>query len=181
MASLANLVDETNGRFWAQTGHKKGRKLDMSDPTDRAMAKVWLAIYAAVRGHRENALREAQRLYGETFTPHMLVFERPDGSRRQATFASRGRLDTQYNWHVNQIDTYRYIAAFDFTQNTTGPVYDSFSPYAYEWEARQLTAVGASPWYTTSQPSPSRYAPSQASSALRRRPSGPWRPRPRPY
>ena len=181
MASLANLVNETNGRFWTQTGHKTGRRLDMSDPTDRAMSKVWLSIYANVRGHRERALAEARRIYGETFTPHMLVFERPYGSRGQATFENRRALDAQYAWAVNQIDTYQYIAAFDFTQNTNGPIYDSFSPYAYEWETRHRTAVSAWPWYPNPADRPGQYTPSQASNALRRRPSGPWRPRPRPY
>lgn len=176
MASLANLVNETNGRFWTQTGHKTGRRLDMSDPTDRAMSKVWLAIYAAVRGHRESALGEARRIYAETFTPHMIILERPDGSKGQATFASRGRLDVLYDWYVNQIDTYKYVAAFDFTQDTSGPIYDSFSPYAYEWEARHRTAVSSWPGYQAGQ---AGQAGQGGISALRRRPT-PGRPRPRP-
>ena len=180
MASLANLVNETNGRFWAQTGHKTGQRLNMSDPTDRAMSKVWLSIYAVVRGHRERALGEARRMYGETFTPHMLVFERPNGSQGQARFENRRALDARYAWAVNQIDTYKYIAAFDFTQDSSGPIYDSFSPYVSEWEARQLTAVGAWSWYQNPTGQLSQYT-GQPSSALRRRPSGPWRPRPRPY
>jgi len=129
-------------------------------------AKFWLSIYAAVRGHRESAQREARRMYGETFTPHVLIFERPDGSRGQATFANRTLLDAQYDWAVDQIDTYKYIAAFDLTQDPNGPIYDSFSPYAYDWEARQSITAGAWP---------------QAIGALRRRPQGPWRPPPRPY
>ena len=156
MASLANLVNETNGRFWWQTNYKIGQRLDMSDPKDRAMAKVWLSIYASVRNHRESAQREARRIYGESFTPQILVFERPDGSRGQATFPDRRRLDAQYDWSVNQIDTYRYIAAFDLAQDPNGPIADSFSPYAAEWDARQTMVVGAM-----------------------RRP-GPWGPRPRP-
>lgn len=48
-----NVLDrETNARFWAQTGYKVGDKLDMSIPADKAMAKVWLDIFAKVK--REN-------------------------------------------------------------------------------------------------------------------------------
>jgi hypothetical protein len=166
VASLANLVNETNGRFWAQTGHKRGQRLDMSDPNDRAMAKVWLTLYAAVLSYRDSVYREARRMYGESFTPNMLIFERPDGSRGHTTFANREHLDVQYNWAVDQIDTYKYIAAFDFTQDPNAPIHDSFSPYAYEWDRRQSITAGAWP---------------QAIGALRRRPQGPWRPPPRPY
>ena len=43
------LVQETNRRFWAQTGHKPGQRLDMTDPADRAMSKVWMQIFQTVR------------------------------------------------------------------------------------------------------------------------------------
>jgi hypothetical protein len=43
------LNQETNARFWAQTNYKPGKKLDMADPHDKAMAKVWKTIYAAVK------------------------------------------------------------------------------------------------------------------------------------
>ena len=39
---------ETDARFWSQTGYKSGQKLDMSIPTDRAMAQVWNTIHAKV-------------------------------------------------------------------------------------------------------------------------------------
>lgn len=42
------LNKETNARFWAQTGYKPGQKLDMKNPTDRAMSKVWLDIFHKV-------------------------------------------------------------------------------------------------------------------------------------
>ncbi len=43
------LNKETNARFWAQTNYKVGQKLDMSNPTDKAMSKVWLDINAKVK------------------------------------------------------------------------------------------------------------------------------------
>lgn len=49
----AVLDRETDARFWAQTGYKPGRKLDLSDPIDRSMAKVWVDIFAKVQ--REDA------------------------------------------------------------------------------------------------------------------------------
>jgi hypothetical protein len=42
------LDKETDARFWSQTGFKVGQKLDMTNPTDKAMAKVWADIYAKV-------------------------------------------------------------------------------------------------------------------------------------
>lgn len=43
------LNDETDSRFWAQTGYKPGQKLDPKNSADKAMAKVWLDIYAKVK------------------------------------------------------------------------------------------------------------------------------------
>ena len=43
------LMKEADARFWAQTDYKPGRKLDPSDPTDRAMSKTWLDVYAKVK------------------------------------------------------------------------------------------------------------------------------------
>ncbi len=47
--SLPTLLDkETDARFWAQTHYKIGRKLNRTEPTDRAMAKIWLDIRAKI-------------------------------------------------------------------------------------------------------------------------------------
>ncbi len=47
--SLPSLLDrEADARFWAQTHYKIGRKLNPSDRTDRAMAKIWRDIRAKV-------------------------------------------------------------------------------------------------------------------------------------
>src|SRR5207244_5915941 len=40
---------ETDARFWAQTGHKPHQKLDPNNPTDREMALVWKDIYRKVK------------------------------------------------------------------------------------------------------------------------------------
>ena len=47
--SKAVLDRETDARFWAQTHYRVGEKLNPADPTDRAMLKVWLDIYAKVK------------------------------------------------------------------------------------------------------------------------------------
>lgn len=43
------LDQETDARFWAQTGYKPGQKLDPQNPTDKAMASVWLDIFNKVK------------------------------------------------------------------------------------------------------------------------------------
>ena len=43
------LFRETDLRFWAQTHFKPGKKLDMSDPQDREMAKIWREIFRQVQ------------------------------------------------------------------------------------------------------------------------------------
>jgi hypothetical protein len=49
-ASSRSLLDkETDARFWAQTHYRVGRKLDPKDPTDKAMMRVWLDIFAKVK------------------------------------------------------------------------------------------------------------------------------------
>lgn len=47
--SLAELYAETDARFAAQTGYRPGHKLDPKDPSDKAMIKVWLDIFAKVK------------------------------------------------------------------------------------------------------------------------------------
>lgn len=49
MSDMSTLNQETNARFWAQTGYKPGHKLDDNDPSDRAMRKAWMDVYAKVR------------------------------------------------------------------------------------------------------------------------------------
>lgn len=47
---MASIVDqETDARFWAQTGYRPGQKLDPHDPHDAAMVPVWLNIQAKVK------------------------------------------------------------------------------------------------------------------------------------
>lgn len=53
-ASRDVLNQETDARFWAQTGYKVGQKLDPKNPTDASMAKVWLDIFHKVEA--ENAV-----------------------------------------------------------------------------------------------------------------------------
>jgi len=44
------LYDETDHRFWSQTGYSPGHKLDPHDSFDASMMPVWQAIYAKVLG-----------------------------------------------------------------------------------------------------------------------------------
>jgi hypothetical protein len=44
----ATLFKRVNRRFWARTNYKPGQRLDMADPNDRAMAKVWLRVLAEI-------------------------------------------------------------------------------------------------------------------------------------
>jgi hypothetical protein len=47
---MASKIDqETDARFWAQTGYKPGQKLDPKDPTDAKMVSVWKDIFAKVK------------------------------------------------------------------------------------------------------------------------------------
>jgi hypothetical protein len=52
---------------WARTNYKRGQKLDMDNPKDRAMAKVWLSILAELQQEEAvieevlSALREQSR------------------------------------------------------------------------------------------------------------------------
>ena len=43
------LFRETDLRFWNTTHYKPGKKLDMSDPQDREIAKVWREIFRQVQ------------------------------------------------------------------------------------------------------------------------------------
>jgi hypothetical protein len=47
---MASKIDqETDARFWSQSGYKPGQKLDPSDPTDAKMIPVWKDINAKVK------------------------------------------------------------------------------------------------------------------------------------
>jgi len=121
-----SLYQETNRRFWDQTGYKPGQKLDMSDPTDREMAKVWMDILGAVRGYRDRATVFARKLSAEMRLPYVFVAVKPDGTTHGTAFDSRNKLDVQYNWATDQPEMYQYAAAFDFT-TSRGPLRDQFS------------------------------------------------------
>jgi predicted flap endonuclease-1-like 5' DNA nuclease len=51
--SQKDLYNETDARFWAQTGYKPGQKLDKKDPRDAAMMSVWNQIFAQVKKDNE--------------------------------------------------------------------------------------------------------------------------------
>ena len=42
------LNQETNARFWAQTGYKPGQRLDPKNPLDKAKMPVWMDIFRKV-------------------------------------------------------------------------------------------------------------------------------------
>lgn len=46
--SQQKLFDETDARFWAQTGYKPQTPLDPNNPLDKKMIPTWSAIYAKV-------------------------------------------------------------------------------------------------------------------------------------
>lgn len=135
------LISATNETFWQLTQYKRGQKLDMSDPQDRAMSKTWLDIYAQIKGHRERATNLAKRVLNETVTPYILVVERSNGSLDHQTFERRANLDVQYTWLLDQPDYYTYAAMFDFTQNRNAPIADQFALAKRTFDAR------TSGWY----------------------------------
>lgn len=47
------LNQETDARFWAQTGYKPGQKLDPNNPTDKAMEPVWWHFYNTVKAEAD--------------------------------------------------------------------------------------------------------------------------------
>lgn len=127
MADPRVLIDATNQTFWRITNYKPGQKLDMSDPSDRAMSKKWLDIYAQIRGRRERATRLAQSTLNETKAPYVLVVEQRDGTFHPQTFHGRHNLDAQYAWLIDQPDYYTYAALFDFTAYRAAPIVDEFA------------------------------------------------------
>jgi len=127
MAEDQVLIRTTNQVFWEITKYKLGRRLDMSVPDDRRMAKTWMDVYRQVQGHRDRATQAAQRTQRETTAPYVLVVERRDGSVNPQGFQNRGELDVQYVWLLNQPEQYTYLAAFDFTQRRDAPLYDQFA------------------------------------------------------
>jgi len=127
MADDRVLINATNATFWEITKYKPGQKLDMSDPKDRAMAKIWMDVYAQIRGRRERATQLAQQALNETVTPYILVIEQRDGSLTHREFERRSNLDVQYSWLLDQPEYYTYLAMFDFTQNRDAPILDQFA------------------------------------------------------
>jgi len=69
-AAASMLDKETDARFWAQTGYKVGQKLDTSNPTDRAMAKIWTDIYNKVKS--EDAAGRLVLTYNHPVVEHHL-------------------------------------------------------------------------------------------------------------
>lgn len=45
MADRATLMKEANAKLWSHTGYKIGKPLDPKIPADKAMAKLWTAIF----------------------------------------------------------------------------------------------------------------------------------------
>lgn len=132
MADDRVLIDATNATFWQITQYKPGKRLVMSDPKDRAMSKAWLDIYAQIKSRRDRATQLARQVLIETatpstVTPHILIVEQRDGSLTHQLFPSRGNLDVQYNWVIDQPELYTYLAAFDFTKDEKAPIYDQFA------------------------------------------------------
>ena len=121
-----SLYQETNRRFWEQTGYKPGQKLDMSDPNDREMAKIWMDVLGAVRGYRERATVFARKLSAEMRLPYVFAAVKPDGAAHGTAFDSRNKLDVQYEWAIDQPELYEYVAAFDFAVSRA-PLRDQFS------------------------------------------------------
>jgi hypothetical protein len=137
------LINATNEAFWQHTRHKPGQQLDMSDPRDRAMSKTWLSFYEQIRGRRDRATSVARRTLNETVTPYILVTERRrDGSLIPQTFSTRGNLDVQYSWVVDQPEDYTYVAMFDFTKNRDAPIFDQFAIS----KRQQIAASGQYGW-----------------------------------
>jgi len=83
--SKAVLDRETDARFWAQTQYKSGQRLDPTDPTDRAMMRVWLDIFAKVQ--RED------RAGHLTLTYNHPVVERSLDDARLALHAAAAHLE----------------------------------------------------------------------------------------
>lgn len=59
--SLKDLYNETDARFWAQTGYKPGQKLNKNDPRDAAMMSVWNQIFGEIK--KQNAAGMLQLTY----------------------------------------------------------------------------------------------------------------------
>jgi hypothetical protein len=132
-----SLIDATNQTFWDITNYKRGQRLDMNDPQDRAMAERWRQIYAQVSEYRTNAWNRANQVLEESMKPGMqvqpyvlVIIDDSPGATGQViaqTFPRRANLDVQYQFDTDQVDKYTYAAAFDFTQKTDGPVADTFA------------------------------------------------------
>ena len=135
------LIDATNQTFWDITNYKVGQRLNINDPQDAAMAERWKEIFKRVLDYRTRAWNSANQVLeesmqsGRVVQPYVLVIiddspgspDRAPGQVIAQTFPRRTNLDVQYAWDIDQVDKYRYAAAFDFTQKTDGPIADAFS------------------------------------------------------
>lgn len=139
MADDRVLINATNATFWAITQYKPGQRLDMSDPKDREMAKVWMDVYGQIRSRRDRATSLAR----QAVSPYILVIEKRDGTLTHQEFERRANLDVQYTWLVDQPEYYTYLAMFDFTKNRVAPIIDQFALS----KRQQIQQMATSGWY----------------------------------
>lgn len=119
------LIRETNARFWTLTGHKVGRRLNMSDPKDRQMSAQWLAIYEAVRAVRSRATSLARSAARSSGSQLVWVAEKSDGTMEQIADPEANLIDNLFASSLIQPDQFRYTAQFDF-RRSPNPISDRY-------------------------------------------------------
>jgi hypothetical protein len=122
------LFWETDRRFWNRTNYKRGRRLDMADPTDRQMSRIWLQIFAEVAAVRARANRDALATRSKNGSSYVVVFQAADGGHfRTLTFKQRKELDASFKIGVETPEMVSYIAMYDFTKHPRGFEDDHFA------------------------------------------------------
>lgn len=121
------LYWETDRRFWDRTNYKRGKPLDMRDPTDRQMAQVWWSIFAEVRAVRDRATREAANVSAKNRTSYVVVYQSDTGSWNAVPIKEQAALAAAYQRGIDAPEMFYYVAMYDFTKNMRGPVDDHFS------------------------------------------------------
>jgi hypothetical protein len=114
VAEDRTLINETNERFWVRTHYKPGQRLDMHDPVDQQMARVWMQIYGQVKGYRDRTTKAAAAVHHQTHAPYVFVAETPQGYVAPASFPRREEAEAQYQAATAMPQQYTYIALFDF-------------------------------------------------------------------
>ena len=129
MAEDRVLINETNRRFW-QTGYKPGQRLDMSDPTDRRMAQVWLSIYHDLERFRQHVLNTAR---SQQRGPYVLALGLDDRVISK-TYPNRDALQEEFSYAVGQAQqgNFNYVAVFDFARSPQKALFDHFVPTAVQ-------------------------------------------------